>query len=105
MGAKYGCGTGACGSCTVQIDGEAAPACKATLAEAASKRILTIEGLVVIDSARPVLAVWIAERVLQCGYCQPARVLTAAALLDRNPAPSDAEIDAAMSGVLCRCGT
>jgi isoquinoline 1-oxidoreductase beta subunit len=103
-GTKYGCGTGACGSCTVQIDGEATRACKLTLAEATGRRIVTIEGLAA-DLAHPVLSAWIAERVPQCGYCQPAMVLAAAALLGRNPAPSDAEVDAAMSGVLCRCGT
>lgn len=101
-GTKYGCGIGVCGSCTVHVDGEACHACVTTLAEVAGKKILTIEGI----AQRPnhLISAWIAEQASQCGYCQPGQIMTAAALLARNPAPTDAEIDAAMSKVLCRCG-
>ncbi len=102
-GTKYGCGEGLCGACTVLVDGEAARACATTVAEAAGRRVVTIEGLAAAN--HPLVAAWIAEDVPQCGYCQPGQVLQAAALLARAPAPTDAEIAAAMSGNLCRCGT
>jgi isoquinoline 1-oxidoreductase beta subunit len=102
-GTKYGCGIGVCGTCSVHVDGEARHACVTTLAEVAGKRIVTIEGL----AQRPnrIIPTWVAEQVSQCGYCQPGQIMTATALLARNPLPTDAEIDAAMSKVLCRCGT
>ncbi len=102
-GAKYGCGVGVCGACTVCVDDEARHACVLTLAEVVGKRIVTIEGL----SARPnrVIPAWIAEQASQCGYCQPGQIMTAAALLARNPSPSSEEVNAVMSKVLCRCGT
>jgi isoquinoline 1-oxidoreductase beta subunit len=103
-GTKFGCGHGGCGACTVQIDGVATASCRVTLAEAAGKRIVTIEGLAA-EPGRPVFRAWLAEQVPQCGYCQPGMIATADALLRRDPAPSDATIDAALAGVLCRCGT
>lgn len=102
-GTKYGCGEGLCGACTVLLDGEAARACATTIAEAAGRRVTTIEGLAA--AGHPLVAAWIAEDVPQCGYCQPGQLLQAAALLARTPAPTDDEIAAAMSGNLCRCGT
>jgi isoquinoline 1-oxidoreductase beta subunit len=102
-GTKYGCGIGVCGTCTVHVDGEACHACVTTLAEVAGKQIVTIEGL----AQRPnrIISAWIAEQASQCGYCQPGQIMTAAALLPQSPSPTDAEIDAAMCKVLCRCGT
>ena len=102
-GTKYGCGTGICGTCTVHVDGEARHACVTTVAEVVGKRIATIEGLA--QHPGRVISAWIAEQVSQCGYCQPGQIMMATALLARNPSPTDAEIDAAMSKVLCRCGT
>ncbi|MFL7891897.1 MAG: (2Fe-2S)-binding protein [Anaerolineales bacterium] len=103
-GTKFGCGQGLCGSCTVHLDGEAVRSCITSVSAAANRIITTIEGLSV-DGDHPVQQAWLAEKVPQCGYCQPGQIMTAAALLSRNPLPSDAEIDAAMSGNLCRCGT
>lgn len=102
-GTKYGCGIGVCGTCTVHVDGEAHHACVTTLAEVVGKRIVTIEGL----AQRPnrVISAWVAEQASQCGYCQPGQIMTATALLAQSPSPTDAEVDAAMSTVLCRCGT
>jgi aerobic-type carbon monoxide dehydrogenase small subunit (CoxS/CutS family) len=103
-GTKYGCGMGQCGACTVLIDGVAARSCLMPVAALAGKSITTIEGLS-RDSSHPVQRAWIAEQVAQCGYCQSGQMLSAAALLARSPDPSDGEIDAAMTGNLCRCGT
>ncbi|NUO83687.1 (2Fe-2S)-binding protein [candidate division KSB1 bacterium] len=103
-GTKFGCGRGLCGACTVHLDGEAARACVTSFAEAQGKRILTIEGLAANES-HPLLRAWIAEQVPQCGYCQPGQIMQAAALLAQTPRPTDAELDDAMSSVLCRCGT
>lgn len=103
-GTKYGCGEGLCGSCTVLLDGEAVRSCTLTAADAAGKKIVTIEGLAA-QRNQPVLQAWREEEVSQCGYCQPGQILAAAALLEQKPQPTDAEIDAAMEGVLCRCGT
>lgn len=100
-GTKYGCGMGQCGSCTVHLDGRAVRSCTLPVSEAAGKQITTIEGLV----DHPLQRAWLAERVPQCGYCQPGQIMNAAALLAENPNPSDDEIDAAMAGNLCRCGT
>lgn len=104
MGTKYSCGIGECGACTVFIDGEAELSCLVTAEDAQGLEIITIEGLKgpVADALR---TAWLAEDVVQCGYCQPGQIMTAAALLNRNPDPDDDAIDAAMSGVLCRCGT
>jgi aerobic-type carbon monoxide dehydrogenase small subunit (CoxS/CutS family) len=104
MGTKYGCGIGQCGACTIHLDGVAVRSCQTSAREAAGKRITTIEGL----SERgdhPVQRAWVAEGVSQCGYCQPGQIMSAAALLMKKSNPSDADIDAAMSGNLCRCGT
>jgi len=103
-GTKFGCGIGLCGSCTVLIDGEPTRSCVTFVEDAAGKAILTIEGLSP-DGSHPLQKSWIEEHVSQCGYCQPGQILNAAALLKKNPHPSDDDIDAAMGEVLCRCGT
>ena len=103
-GTKYSCGSGLCGSCTVHLDGEAVRSCVTQISAAAGHEIVTIEGLSV-DSLHPVQAAWLEENVPQCGYCQPGQLMQAAALLAENPAPTDDDIDAAMSGNICRCGT
>jgi len=100
-GTKYGCGIGACGSCTVHIDGKAARSCQTPAASAAGKKITTIEGLA---ENHPVVKAWIKEQVPQCGYCQPGQIMQAAALLAEEPNPSDDRIMSAMDGNLCRCG-
>lgn len=102
-GAKYGCGIGVCGACTVLVDGAAVRACNLTVAEAAGKAIVTIEGLAEKGLHR-VQQAWIEHEVPQCGYCQTGMILSTVALLAKNPKPSDADIDAAMTN-LCRCGT
>lgn len=103
-GTKYGCGIALCGACTVHVDGEPVRSCVTPLSAVAGKSVTTIEGLSK-DSSHPVQRAWIAFDVPQCGYCQSGQIMTAAALLARNPNPNDADIDKAMSGVLCRCGT
>jgi isoquinoline 1-oxidoreductase alpha subunit len=103
-GTKYSCGIGLCGSCTVHLDGRAVRSCTLPVSEATGRRITTIEGLGA-QGLHPLQQAWLAYSVPQCGYCQPGQIMTAAALLADNPAPSDDEIDAAMSGNLCRCGT
>jgi len=104
MGTKYCCGIGECGACTVIIDGEAELSCTAMVAEVENFDIITIEGLRG-PGAGALCKAWIEEDVAQCGYCQTGQIMTAAALLNHNPDPDDHAIDAAMSGVLCRCGT
>ena len=103
-GTKYGCGMGLCGACTVHIDGSAMRSCQTAVATATGKQIVTIEGLAA-NGLHRVQQAWIAEQVPQCGYCQPGQIMSAAALIARNPHPTDSEIDEAMSGNLCRCGT
>lgn len=103
-GTKYGCGISRCGACTVLADGEAIRSCVTPVSSVAGKEIVTIEGLSP-DGSHPVQRAWIDEDVVQCGYCHSGQIMTAAALLSKNPKPSDADIDAAMSGNLCRCGT
>ena len=103
-GTKFGCGHGGCGACTVEIDGQAAHSCTLTVAEAAGKKVVTIEGLAQRPD-HPIFRAWLAEQVPQCGYCQPGMIMTTAVLLQANPAPTDADIDAALSHVLCRCGS
>lgn len=103
-GTKYGCGEAQCGACTVHLDGEAVKSCVTALLEAVGKKIVTIEGLGGVK-LHPVQRAWIEEDVVQCGYCQSGHVMTAAALLARHPDPTDREIDDAMEGLVCRCGT
>jgi isoquinoline 1-oxidoreductase subunit alpha len=103
-GTKFSCGMGLCGSCTVLMDDEPVRSCVTMVENAAGKNIMTIEGLSV-DGSHPLQKAWIEERVTQCGYCQPGQIMNAAALLKKNPKPTDADIDAAMGDVLCRCGT
>lgn len=103
-GTKYSCGIGACKACAVLLDGVAAPSCVIPLRDLADRAITTIEGLGGAE-LHPVQKAWLAEEVSQCGYCQPGQLITAAALLRENPAPTDEEIDEVMGAVLCRCGT
>lgn len=103
-GTKYGCGIGMCGACTVHLDGQATRSCQTTLADAAGHKITTIEGLSA-NGNHPVQKAWIAEQVPQCGYCQSGQIMSASALLAAHAHPSDAQIDDAMVGNICRCGT
>ncbi len=104
-GTKFGCGIGQCGACTVQIDGEPTRSCLLPVSGAVGKRVTTIEGINVTEVGRLTQKAWIDSEVVQCGYCQSGQIISAASLLARIPHPSDAEIDAAMSGNICRCGT
>ena len=102
-GAKFGCGMGLCGACTVHLDDEAVRSCQTPVSSVGAKRITTIEGLSG-DNSHPVQKAWIAEQVPQCGYCQPGQIMSAAALLAKTAKPTDEQIDSAMMGNLCRCG-
>lgn len=104
VGTKYGCGIAQCGACTIHIDGEAVRSCITFVSEVGNKEITTIEGLSE-NGDHPVQKAWLEHDVAQCGYCQPGQIMTAAALLKKNPHPSDPEIEEAMSGNICRCGT
>lgn len=101
-GTKFGCGIGMCGACTVHVDGKAARSCQIDAKAAEGKKIVTIEQL---PDSHPVKTAWIEDEVPQCGYCQPGQIMQAASLLAENPHPTDADIDASMSGIICRCGT
>ena len=103
-GTKFGCGLAQCGACTVHIDGNAVRSCTTLAKAAAGKRITTIEGLSP-TSSHPLQLAWVAEQVPQCGYCQSGQIMSAAALLAKTPSPSDEQIDGAMAGNICRCGT
>lgn len=103
-GTKYSCGQGLCGACTVHLDGVAFRSCLTPLSTATSKVITTIEGLSPTGE-HPLQRAWDSEKVPQCGYCQPGQIMAAAALLSTNPHPNEAQINDAMAGVLCRCGT
>ncbi len=103
-GTKFGCGKSLCGACTVHVNGRATRSCVTPVSSVTGKEVVTIEGLSP-DGSHPVQQAWISENVPQCGYCQPGQIMTAAALLAKNPNPSNAEIDDAMSGNICRCGT
>jgi isoquinoline 1-oxidoreductase alpha subunit len=103
-GTKFGCGMALCGACTVHLDGTAVRSCQTSLADASGKRVTTIEGLS-RDGNHPVQAAWRELNVAQCGYCQAGQIMQAASLLKDTPRPSDDDIDSAMNGNLCRCGT
>ena len=103
-GTKFGCGAGLCGACTVHLDGAAVRSCSTPVSQAAGKSVMTIEGLS-DKGLHPLQQAWIAEQVPQCGYCQAGQIMEAAALLAKNPQPSDDQITQAMSGNICRCGT
>ena len=103
-GTKYGCGMALCGACTVHLDGQPIRSCVTPVSAVGVKRVTTIEGLSP-DSSHPVQRAWVELDVPQCGYCQSGQIMSAAALLANTPQPSDADIDAAMSGNICRCGT
>ena len=105
VGAKYGCGIGQCGACTVHVNGKAVRSCQIPVASAASQKITTIEGLAGDGQLARLQQAWIDLDVAQCGYCQPGQLMSAAALLAGKPHPTDADIDQAMSGNLCRCAT
>lgn len=103
--AKYGCGLGRCGACTVHLDGEAAYACLVTVEEVADRQVTTLEGLGNAEDLHPLQRAFLDEQAAQCGYCVPGIVVTAAALLATNPQPTDAEVRHALEGTLCRCGS
>jgi isoquinoline 1-oxidoreductase alpha subunit len=104
-GTKFGCGIAQCGACTVHLDGVAVRSCQLPVGVIADRAITTIEGVGQTDTGAKVQKAWLDLEVMQCGYCQPGQIMSAAALLARNPAPDDADIDAAMAGNICRCGT
>jgi isoquinoline 1-oxidoreductase alpha subunit len=104
-GTKYGCGIAACGACTVHLDGVAVRSCQTALADVGTAQVTTIEGLGNPAALHAVQAAWVQHQVAQCGFCQSGQIMQAASLLAEVPEPTDAEIDAAMSGNLCRCGT
>jgi isoquinoline 1-oxidoreductase subunit alpha len=107
-GTKYGCGMAQCGACTVHVDGQPARSCVTPVSAIDGKRVVTIEGISSTSQApvaKAVKAAWIDKDVVQCGYCQSGQIMSAVALLGKNKSPSDADIDAAMSGNICRCGT
>ncbi|HSA40701.1 MAG TPA: (2Fe-2S)-binding protein [Mycobacterium sp.] len=103
-GTKFGCGVGQCGACTVHLDGQATRSCQWIVRDVGARHITTIEGLSA-DGSHPVQRAWVREQVPQCGYCQVGQIMSAAALLAGTPHPTDADIDAAMAGNICRCGT
>jgi isoquinoline 1-oxidoreductase alpha subunit len=105
VGTKFGCGVGSCGACTVIIDGQPQRSCLVTVQVARDSDIETVEGLATTDGLHPVQQAWLQERVPQCGYCQAGQIMSAVALLRTHPQPSHEQVDAAMSGNLCRCGT
>ncbi len=104
-GTKFGCGVAACGACTVHVNGQAVRSCQTALGDVAGATVTTIEGLGNPAALHAVQAAWLAAQVAQCGYCQSGQIMQAAALLAETPNPTDAQIDEAMSGNLCRCGT
>jgi isoquinoline 1-oxidoreductase subunit alpha len=104
-GTKFGCGVALCGACTVHLDGRPIRSCITPVANVVGKNITTIEAVGESESGAKIQRAWLNIEVVQCGYCQPGQIMSAAALLESNPNPTDAEIDAAMSGNICRCGT
>ena len=103
-GTKFGCGMARCGACTVHLDGKPVRSCVTAVATVGDRKVTTIEGLSA-DGSHPVQRAWAEADVVQCGYCQSGQIMTAVALLEKNPAPTDGDIDAAMAGNICRCGT
>ena len=104
-GTKFGCGIGQCGACTVHVDGEPRRSCLTPVSDVADHDVTTIEGIGATKSGKAVQDAWLDLEVVQCGYCQSGQIMSAAAILDMNPEPSDADIDQGMSGNICRCGT
>jgi isoquinoline 1-oxidoreductase subunit alpha len=104
-GTKFGCGMALCGACTVHLDGQAVRSCMTPLSAVANKKVTTVEGLESDKVGKAVQTAWIEVSVPQCGYCQSGQIMSATALLKRNPKPTDADIDSAMAGNICRCGT
>ena len=104
-GTKFGCGMAQCGACTVHIDGQATRSCVLPVSAVAGKKVSTIESVAAPPAGKAIQDAWIAENVPQCGYCQSGQIMSATALLAQNPKPTDADIDAAMTGNICRCGT
>ena len=104
-GTKFVCGMGQCGACTVHLDGTAIRSCSTTVSEIGNKKITTIEGISSGEKLHPVQQAWMDENVPQCGYCQTGRIMSAVALIAKNPSPGDRDIEKAMSGNICRCGT
>jgi isoquinoline 1-oxidoreductase alpha subunit len=104
-GTKFGCGIAQCGACTVHLDGQPVRSCSTPVSAAAGKKVTTVEGIGATRAGKAVQAAWIRHDVPQCGYCQSGQIMSASALLAKNRTPTDADIDAAMSGNVCRCGT
>ncbi len=104
-GTKFGCGMALCGACTVHVDGEATRSCVLPVSAVAGKRVTTIEGIGATPAGKAAQAAWLKVEVVQCGYCQSGQIMSAAALLAKNQQPTDAEIDDALAGHICRCGT
>ncbi len=104
-GSKFGCGMGLCGACSMRVDGQSTRTCTLPVAAVEGKSVTTIEGLAADGKPHELQAAWVAHGVPQCGYCQSGQLISASALLDNNPNPTEADIDAAMSGNICRCGT
>lgn len=104
-GTKYGCGMAQCGACTVHLDGTAFRSCSLPVSTIGNKKVTTIEGISSGEQLHPVQQAWMEENVPQCGYCQTGQIMSAVALIEKNPTPSDSDIETAMSGNICRCGT
>ena len=104
-GTKFGCGMALCGACTVHLDGMAVRSCSTPVSAIGNKKVTTIEGLSSGENLHPVQQAWMDENVPQCGYCQTGQIMSAVALIEKNPTPSDSDIETAMSGNICRCGT
>ena len=105
VGTKFGCGVAQCGVCTVHVDGKPVRSCQLTVGDVGNKQIVTIEGIGKTPNGAKIQAAWMENSVPQCGYCQAGQIMSATALLNSNPTPDDSDIDAAMAGNLCRCGT
>jgi isoquinoline 1-oxidoreductase subunit alpha len=105
VGTKFGCGVAQCGACTVHVDGKPVRSCQLTVGDVGNRSVTTIEGIGNTANGAKIQAAWMEANVPQCGYCQAGQIMSATALLDSNPSPTDADIDAAMAGNICRCGT